>query len=63
MIPEEDPPKSLYNKEEIEIKLDKIDVLEKQVNLLNNKLETLTRSNKSQHDKIWLRFEEGDNDV
>ena len=62
-MPEEEPPKSLWKKEYIELKLDKIPELEKKLDRLENRIETLTRSNKSQHDKIWLKLEEGDNDA
>ena len=63
MIPEEEPSEKMYKKGEIKMKLDKIEVLEKRLDMLKNRLETLERSNKSQHEKIWLKFEEGDNDV
>ncbi len=63
MLPEDEPPNGLYKKEEIQMKLDKIDVLEKKLNFLETRFETLVRSNKSQHEKIWLKLEEGDNDV
>ncbi len=48
---------------EIQMELDKIPELEKKLIRLENRLETLVRSNKSQHDKIWSKLEEGDNDV
>ena len=63
VLPEDEPPEGLYKKEEIQMKPDKIDVLEKRLDMLTNRFETLERSNKSQHEKIWLKLEEGDNDV
>lgn len=64
MLPEDNPPKSLYKKEEIEIKLEKIGELEIEikrlnsvVNTLHNKLNQLTnkfnahRDRKDIHDK------------
>ena len=62
MIPENEP-KPYLTAEEIELKLQKIDELEKKIGYLENWLETLTKSNKVQHEKIWLKLEEGDNDV
>ena len=64
MIPEEEPVIEL-TKEEIEMKLDKIDYLEKEIQHIKNDIEQLRRSNKSQHKRIFssLDVEEGDNDV
>ncbi len=38
MIPEDDPPKGLYKKEEIQMKLDKIPELEKKLDRLENEI-------------------------
>ena len=38
MIPEEDPPEGLYNKEEIKMNLDKIPELEKKLIRLENEI-------------------------
>ncbi len=63
VIPEDEPSEGLYKKEEIGMQLIKIPEMEKKLDRLENELQQLRRSNKSQHEKIWLKLEEGDNDV
>ena len=54
MIPEDEPHKSLYNKEEIEMELNKIPELEKRMDRLENEIIILKkRIKKLQEVKKW----------
>ncbi len=58
MIPEDEAPKGIYRKEDIRMQLDKIEIIERKLDMLTNRFEALMRSNRSAHDKIWLQLEE-----
>jgi len=53
MLPEDEPSKGLYKKEEIQLKLDKIPILEKRLDALQNQVTII----KQQIKQLWNQVE------